>query len=234
MMHQDATPSPGLSSAALLRLLQLASPALPVGAYSYSHGLEWAVEAGWVRDEASAQSWMQGLLTHLLAKLDVPVLARLYAAWSAADYAAVEYWSYFLRASRESAELQDEDRQLGAALAQVLMQLEFTEAVHWARHPAVNFANLFALAAVRWAIPLRATTLAYLWTWLENQVAAAIKLAPLGQSAGQRILAHSLATITDAVDHGLQLNDDAIGGLCPGLGIASAKHQQQYTRLFRS
>lgn len=228
LFQQRANPT------ALLRLMQLVSPMLPVGAYSYSQGLEWAVQSGWVHDEASAAEWMQGLMTHNLGQLDVPVLARLHQAWRRHDREAVGYWSALLHASRESAELQNEDRQLGWALARVLNELEIGEAQHWLPHPAANFANMFALAAAVWNISLEETCLGYLWAWSENQTSAAMKLIPLGQSAGQRLLSRAIETIPAIVQSSLRVSDDEIGAFIPGLALASARHETQYTRLFRS
>lgn len=219
---------------ALLRLMRLTSPALPVGAYAYSQGLEWAVEQGWVRDEASAGGWMQGVLSHTLCQLDIPVLARLYAAWQRQDEQALEYWSAFLAASRESAELQCEDRQLGMALARLLGESGMAEAEKWTMHPRASFANLFALATLRWEIALPEACLGYLWAWSENQAAAAMKLVPLGQNAGQRLLVRVITIIPGVVQGGLRVEDDGIGAFAPGLALASARHETQYTRLFRS
>lgn len=230
----DTTDQGGLKHPALLRLMQLASPALPVGAYSYSQGLEWAVHQAWVHDEESAADWIQGLLNHTLCRLDVPVLAHFYNAWRRQDTPAVEYWSAFLHASRESAELQCEDQQLGRALARLLNELGIAEAKTWTAHPCASFANLFALAAARWTIPLPETAIGYLWAWVENQTTAAMKLIPLGQSAGQRLLSRATEIIPEAVQQGLQIADDEIGAFAPGLALASARHETQYTRLFRS
>lgn len=218
---------------ALLRLLQLSSPALPVGAYAYSQGLEHAVCAQWVQDEPSAQSWMLGLLRGGLARLDVPVLSRCYGAWQVNDEPALRHWSAFLHASRESAELQQEDRHLGRALARLLRDLGMDDAASAERLRA-GFAVMFALAAARWDIPLPMAAQAYLWTWMENQVAAAVKLVPLGQTAGQRILSQAVSEIPVAAEMGLALADDDIGFAAPGLAIGSALHETQYSRLFRS
>lgn len=218
----------------LLRLLQLSSPMLPVGAYAYSQGLEYAVHAGWVRDERTARAWIDGVLCECLARLDVPVLARLHHAWCAADDAAVHHWSNFLHASRESAELQREDRHLGQALARLLKDLDVGEAARWTAHPRASFAGLFALAAARWKIPLSMTTHGYLWAWVENQAAAAMKLIPLGQTAGQRILRGAASVMPRLVEAGLTLADDEIGYAAPGWALASALHENQYSRLFRS
>lgn len=228
------TDRPVLNHPSLLRLMQLASPTLPVGAYAYSQGLEWAVSQGWVRDEETAAEWIQGLLNHTLCHLDAPLLVRFYHAWQRQDMPAVEYWSTFLHASRESAELQCEDRQLGMALARLLNELGMSEAKNWLLHPAASFANLFTLAAVSWNIPLSETCAGYLWAWTENQTSAAMKLIPLGQSAGQRLLSRAIEIIPETVQRGLQITDDEIGAFAPGLALASARHEIQYTRLFRS
>lgn len=223
-----------MTDLALLRLLQLVSPALPVGAYAYSQGLEYAVDCGWVRDEATAGDWIQGLLEHGLACLDAPVLVRLHAAWTANDRAAVQHWNAELYAARETRELRLEDRQLGIALARLLGELGVPEAVAWRDAPQVCFATLFALAASRWDVGVQETLTGYLWAWSENQVMAATKLIPLGQTAGQRLLSRLQPGIARVAAAALQLTDDDIGGSLPGLAYASSRHETQYTRLFRS
>jgi len=223
-----------LSHPGLLRLLQLASPMLPVGAYAYSQGLEWAVECHWVHDEASAAGWIGGVLGQGPSRLDVPVLARLYRAWASDDVARVHHWSRLLDAARESGELQAEARQLGESLAVLLDQLGVHAARPWKEIEYTGFPTLFALAAVRFEVPLPEATLGYLWAWCENQVAAAIKLVPLGQAAGQRTLSTLIERLPAAAERGLALADDEIGALAPRLAIASARHETQYTRLFRS
>lgn len=233
-MVTTAIPMAEMYGAARLRLWQLISPALPVGAYAYSQGQEYAVQCGWVRDEATAAAWITGQVTHSLAALDIPVLARLYAAWQEGDMAALRRWCRFLLAARESAELLAEDRHLGASLARILADLDVTEAKAWQGDKDASFAAMFALAATRWGIPLREAAEGYLWAWCENQVAAAIKLVPLGQTAGQRMVSRVIPCIQDAVERGLRAEDDDIGATAPGVGIASALHETQYTRLFRS
>jgi urease accessory protein len=218
----------------LLRLLQLASPMLPVGAYAYSQGLEWAVESGWVRDEASAAGWIGGVLGQGPAQLEAPVLARLYRAWANDDLAQVHHWSRYLDAARESGELQAEARQLGESLAVLLTQLGVEAARDWKEIEYAGFPTMFALAAMHYRVPLPETALGYLWAWCENQVAAAMKLVPLGQAAGQRILSALIGQLPAAVERGLALTDDEIGVLTPRLAIGSARHETQYTRLFRS
>jgi urease accessory protein len=229
--HTEQIP---LADTALLRLLQLASPTLPVGAYAYSQGLEYAVEAGWVRDQTSASDWIRGVLGNVLAWTDLPALARLHAAWSAGDAMVAARWNVRLHALRETAELRAEDHHLGSALARLLHDLGVAAAGDWLEARPACFATLFALAATEWSIALRATLLGYAWAWAENQVAAAIKLIPLGQAAGQRVLSGLLPALSDAADTALSVEDQAVGRSMPGLVLASTRHARMYSRLFRS
>lgn len=219
---------------ASLRLWQLISPALPVGAFAYSQGLEYAIDQQWVEDEKSTQQWISGLLKYSLSSLEVPVLARAYKAWQKNDLNSVIHWNHFLQASRESNELLMEDRHIGSALQQLLRDLSIRQANQWPEDTQPSFAIMFALAAAHWSVTLNEACQGFLWSWCENQVAAAIKLVPLGQTAGQRILSGLIDDIPVAVENGLQLSDDEIGAAAQGLGIASALHETQYTRLFRS
>jgi urease accessory protein len=227
-----------LSSAGpLVRLLHLCSPALPIGTFAYSQGLEAATTAGWVRDEESARRWIVGLLESQLPALDLAVLARLWEAWGEDESAAprgVVTWSAFLRASRPSAELQLEERHLGAALARVLAGLGLPEASTWATRDDVTYATMFALAARRWEVPLAAAAQGFAFAWTEAQVSAAVRLVPLGQSAGQRILAAAAVGIPGAVERARALPAAEIGAASPRLALASAWHETQYSRLFRS
>ncbi len=219
---------------AALRLWQLISPTLPVGAYAYSAGLETAVARDWVSDEAGLQRWVVGQAGHLLAGVDLPALARLMRAWQAGDDAGVSRWSDWLRAARETAELRAEDEHLGRALARLLVALGEEDAAAWDAPGRVTWAMAFALAAVRWEVAEPSAAAGYLWAWLENQVAAGVKLIPLGQSAGQRVLFAAAAEVPGIVDDALARDDGALGASAPGLAIASSQHETQYTRLFRS
>jgi urease accessory protein len=219
---------------ALLRLLQLASPALPVGAYAYSQGQEWAVGAGWVHDATSLAGWLDDQLAHTLGRVDLPILARLYGAAERADDAALRAWSRQLVALRETRELVADDCDRGRALARLLRDLAITVAGPWVERADVPFATLTAIAAVTWQLPLEPTLYAYAWGWLENQVLAGVKLIPLGQVAGQRLLLGLAAHIPAAVTSALELGDDDLGGSLPIVALASSLHETQYTRLFRS
>jgi len=218
----------------LLRLLQLVSPGLPIGMYSYSQGMESAVNDGWIVTADYAENWLNGLLSEGLARVDAPVLARLYDAWQRNDYHAVDHWSQTLIACRETAELRSEDRQTGQALARLLDKLEIPEAQAWLRRPDATLATLFSLAAVRWQISKTDAIAGYLWGWLENQVLCAVKLVPLGQVAGQKLLMQLAAQLPELVQQAITISDDEIGGSVFGLALASSRHEMQYSRLFRS
>lgn len=223
-----------LSAPALLRLLQLVSPALPIGGYNFSQGLEYAIEAGWVRDEASALDWIAGLMHASVGTLDLPVLRRLHQAWSANDVETVDRWSRFLIASRETSELRAEDRHLGRSLAKVLAEAGVARAGGWQRRADATFATLFALGCTHWHVGMDQCAWGYLWTWAENQVLAAVKAVPLGQSAGQRMLDALIAQIPQVAQCAAAKEDEGIGSAAPMHLIASAAHETQYTRLFRS
>jgi urease accessory protein len=219
---------------ALMRLLQIVSPTLPIGAFAYSQGLEQTVAEGWVTDEAEATDWLLGLLGSSFATLDLPVLARLVVAWRAGDPTAVARWSAWLAACRPTRELRAEDRQLGAALARVLGALGIEEAEAWTTHLHVTHATMFALGAARFEVPLAAALAGYAFSWAEAITSAAVRLVPLGQSAGQRMLAAAGRAIPTVVQRALELPDDELGSAAPGQAIASARHETLYSRLFRS
>jgi urease accessory protein len=214
--------------------MQLVSPALPIGGFTYSQGLEYAVEAGWVTDVPGLQDWLLGQIEDTVACLEVPVLARLYHACVSRDLDALEEWSHYLLASRETAELRLEEQQRARALARLLVDLGVSDAKHWVTAMHHCQAAPYALAAVGWGIRLPEAALGYAWSWLENMVAAAIKLVPLGQTDGQRVQLALAESIPDAVKKGLALDDEQVGASAPALALASSLHETQYTRLFRS
>ena len=223
-----------LQNPSLLKLIRLTSPSLPIGGYSYSQGLEFAISSGWVHDAPTASDWIQGLLKNSLINLDIPVLKNLYKAWQGSILDRVDYWNKFLSASRDAFELQEEDRQMGKALARLLVDLDIEESRNYLSPPFGGFLTLFSLAAVKWDIPLNDAASGFLWMWVENKVLCAVKLIPLGQTDGQKILSALIETIAEVTKKGLNLSDDDIGYTAIGHGIASALHETQYTRLFRS
>jgi urease accessory protein len=213
----------------LLRLLHLASPALPIGAFHFSQALEYAVHAGWVCDAESTAAWIDGLANHALASLDLPALCRMYAAWQAADDAALRRWNDWLLAARETAELRAEERHLGAALVKVLRELQVMVPAE-----GYGYVAMFACACQRWSIELPHALQTYAWVWLENQVLAAVKLVPLGQSAGQRMLHALLPRIAQVAARAPQVTDEDMGTGALMQILASSHHETQYSRLFRS
>jgi Urease accessory protein UreF len=221
-------------SSRLLRLLHLASPALPIGAFHFSQGLEYAIEAGWVSDEATARDWISGLARESIGTLDLPILARLRRAWAVGDEHAIEHWNARIIASRETEELRAEDRHMGQALARILADLEIAPRDEQARLQRMSYPAVFARACAIWSIPEHETLQTYAWTWLENQTLAAVKAVPLGQSAGQRILHSLIEEIERIAARASQLGDDDIGTGSVMQAFASARHEEQYTRLFKS
>jgi urease accessory protein len=219
---------------ALLRLLQLASPALPIGAFNFSQGLEYAIEHGGVRTERDARDWILGLARHGMATLDVPMLLRLHAAWTDEDAARAHDLSAELFASRETMELRAEDLHLGQSLARILVEFGIAPAREWRRCDHTTHAAMFALAAAYSGVLAQDAATAFLWSWSENQVIAAVKLLPLGQTAGQRLLEEIRLQIPSFVALASELADEDLGTAAPLAVMASAWHETQYTRLFRS
>jgi urease accessory protein len=218
-------------SARLLRILHLASPALPIGAFHFSQGLEYAVEAGWVTDEPSSLAWITGIAQQAIGTLDLPVLLRLHRACSRGDEDGLRRWSRFLLAARETQELRAEDRHMGSALARILRELG---AAGSSSNLTPGYAEMFAIACVHWRIPEHEALQAYAWTWAENQVLCAIKLVPLGQSAGQRMLHALVPTLEGIATCAVAIDDEEIGACALMQGLSSARHESQYTRLFKS
>jgi urease accessory protein len=221
----------------LARLLQLASPALPVGAYSYSQGLEAAVDAGLVRDAASAQTWISDVLELSLASMEAPVLLRLMRAWSQADLAGVDHWNAYFLASRETAELRAETVQMGYSLTRLLSEIDEQDVSSFVQLQRISepaFPAAYACAAAHWQIESSSALIAYLWSWIENQVMAAIKTVPLGQTDGQKILLALGARLDDIAQAAAARNDQELGNFAPGLALLSSQHETQYSRLFRS
>jgi urease accessory protein len=221
----------------LVRLLQLASPMLPVGAYSYSQGLEAAVDRRIVRDAPTAAQWIGDMLDYSVARMEAPVLLRLIAAWRGRDFAAIDDWNALFLASRETSELRAETVQMGFSLRRLLAELAGANEearAHLARLEEIAFPTSFACAVAEWQISPEPALVAYLWSWLENQVMAALKALPLGQTDGQRMLL-TLGDRLDAIAARVALlADDELGSFAPGFAMLSSHHETQYSRLFRS
>jgi urease accessory protein len=228
---------------ALLTLLWLASPALPVGGFSYSEGLEAAIDAGLVHDEASASAWITDQLHLSLARADLAVVAQALPAWHALDCARLQALDAWSRQTRETAELRLQSEQMGRSLVEWLKTLQLPQftASHLAALPqalqAPTYPVAFALALslhTPASQPLDQALAAYAFGWAENMVQAALKGVPLGQSSGQRILLRLHHEIPLAVAHATALQDEGRQAFSPMLAILSARHETQYSRLFRS
>lgn len=221
----------------LARLLQLASPALPVGAFSYSQGLEAAVDAGVVHDAASTATWIGDVLELSISRTDAPVLIRLHRAWSDHDFGAAARWNALFLATRETSQLRAETVQMGFSLRRLLRDLALGDtATRDALEalPEVAFPVPYALAAAAWGIAPDDAVIGYLWGWLENQAMAAVKAVPLGQTDAQRLLADLAERLPRIAVEAAERSDDAIGNFTPRLALLASRHETQYSRLFRS
>ena len=220
----------------LVRLLQLASPALPVGSFSYSQGLEAAVEVGTVHDAATAQRWIGDLLEYVLPHGELAVLARLLRAVPD-DFHAFAHWHAWWRAARDTRELRAEAEQMGAAMVAWMRETGTLDPalVDWpARVAPITWPGAFTLACHADGLAHDAAAAAYAFAWLEGQTLAAIKLVPLGQAAGARLLRELGARVPHALEIAFAIDDDAVASFAPGLALACARHETQYSRLFRS
>lgn len=245
------------SDLSMLRLMHLCSVSLPVGGYSFSHGLEYAIDAAWVKTPLQVQQWIQLQIYHGLARVDLPIL-RL----AMAQPDRFQELNDLSLACRESKELRMTDLAMGEALHRLLPTLGVTpfvalpaasfvpqapmhHAVEGASQDisqtrkqlpqaAYSFVVLFAQACTQWNVPVHEACLGYLWSWVENQVAAASKLVPLGQTTAQTMIAALQPDIPEAVNQSTRIDEDEIGACLPGLAMASALHETQYSRLFRS
>jgi len=226
------------AAATRLYLMWLASPALPVGGFSYSEGLEAAVDAGLVSDEAGAAAWLRQQLELSLARSELPLAAEAHAAWGAHDAPRIGALQDWYRSTRENAEQRRQGEQMGRALLDWLRNSDWSAdprvAALAALRPAPGWPIAFALATVLAGADREDAALALAFGWAENMVQAATKSVPLGQAAAQRILAALAAAIPDAVQAALALPPDRRQCYAPMLAILGARHEAQYTRLFRS
>jgi urease accessory protein len=221
-----------VNAASLLHLLQFASPALPIGGYSYSQGLEAALEHGLVADANSARAWMVTYLHEVMAQWDGPLFWRLLKAFEARDAAAVALWSECFLASRDTAELRAETVQMGYSLTRLIAELGVADVTVLGEE--VSMPAAFACAVDALDIPHEEALLALLFTWLENQVLVCVKSVPLGQVAGQRLLLSLRPELERAAQTARTLPDEALSNWSPALSMLSMRHEVQHGRLYRS
>ena len=218
-------------------LLRLASPQLPIGGYSYSQGLEMAVENQWVVDPSSASRWISDQLLLNLARFEAPLLLAHCVAAAQDNWCQLLQLSHEHRASRETRELHQESRQMGYSLQQLLNglpELDRPARAFLAQTEEPHLALGWALAARAWRISPQDALAAWLWSWLENQLAVLMKTLPLGQQAAQRLTSELLPLLQEAQQHATDLDPQHIGSAAFGLSLASMAHERQYSRLFRS
>lgn len=225
-----------MQASSLIQLIWLASPALPVGGFSYSEGLESAVESAGVTSEDAAAGWISDQLHLTLARGDLAVMAQAIPAWRAGDLERIKQLNDWVLQTRETSELRAQTEQMGRSLIEWLRNHDGANAAHIQACAALppTYPVAFALAASQTAADARDCLLAYAFGWAENMMQAALKSVPLGQSAGQRILARLSREIPPAVETALTLPDDERQAFSPMLAILSSQHETQYSRLFRS
>jgi urease accessory protein len=214
----------------LLPLLWLASPALPVGGFSYSEGLEAAVDAGLVTGEAHAAEWLAHQLHLSLARADLWIVRHAVAAWRDADLQRIRELNDWMLRTRETSELRQQTEQMGRSLVEWLKAVR-PEAATRAPH-ALTYPVAWSLAAAAFDVAPRDALSAFAFGWAENMVQAAVRAVPLGQSAGQRILSRLAQEIPCAVDEAFECAEPQ--AFAPMLAILSSRHENQYSRLFRS
>lgn len=226
-----------MQAQALLHLLQLASPSLPIGAYSYSQGLEAALESGTVRDAESAKTWIAAALHQIVARFEAPVFWRLMQAFAERDADAVSAWNERFIAARDTAEFRAETIQMGYSLGKLAADLDICDppllAILQAQRE-LPLPTALACAAVALNVPPAEALLGMLFSWAENQVLVCVKSVPLGQVAGQRLLLSLQPEIAQAAQTAQTLADDELSNWSPGLSLLSMRHEVQYSRLYRS
>jgi urease accessory protein len=232
------------SSFSVLRLLQLASSTLPVGAYSYSEGLEFLVESQCIRSAAALQDWMTQELRCGALRMEAGVMVRAYCAAADRNGPSLLAWNVWWSAARDTEELRLQSWQMGRSLLRLLLDLDDpmqrdTLDKTWPPLRELfaqecNFAIAFGIVAAVWQIEPTDALLGYLQSWATNLTSAGIKLIPLGQTAGQQLLLNLEAEIRAAAAEILRMPDEALESCGWGLSLASMAHETLYSRLFRS
>jgi urease accessory protein len=219
----------------LLYILQLASPTLPVGAYSYSEGLEMLVENGAIANQENLKHWLEAELRYGAIRLEAAVMVRAAQSVTIGDIEALCRWNMWLSAARETQELRNSSWQMGRSLIQLLgkLQPQILPIANAVGNPC-NYAIAFGIATAHWQVNIQAALLGYLHSWASNLITAGVKLIPLGQTAGQQLLLELQPLFSAAALEILALEDDELGCCSWGLSLASMQHETQYTRLFRS
>ncbi|MGD1923492.1 MAG: urease accessory protein UreF [Paracoccaceae bacterium] len=213
----------------LYKLTSWLSPAYPVGAYTYSHGLEWAIHAGDVGDASTAESWIAACLEHGAGRSDAILLVQDHGAASAGDSTYLREVSELAFALAPSSERLLEPKAQGAAFSEVTQTAWGADA--WTRSP---YTVALGAAAAQHGIPAKQTVEMFLHAYASNLVSACVRLVPLGQSEGQQIIAHLMPLVEMVSAEALTSDLDDLGSIAIRADIASMKHETQDVRLFRS
>ena len=225
--HTEITDNPAM----LFQLLRFSSPSLPIGSFAWSQGLESAIELGWLKDSDDLYDWLLAVLEHSFLQQELPLLLRLLNSEKQIDLAR---WNDRCLAMRESAELRMEDIQTGRALLQLARSLNVSLVKEWPVKNDIAYLTAFALMCRHYCIPFAGAATGFMWSWIDNQIAAAIKLFPLGQTAGQLLIEKLAPAIPAIIESAQQVADGDIGISLPGQVMASMLHESQYSRMFRS
>lgn len=225
----------GQTPLALMRLLQLSSSNLPVGGYSFSQGLEYAIDANWLNSPEDVRTWIEQVCLATLLHSDLPLISRLHSAYQQRNWDQFDHYNDLALAIRETKELLLADLAMGEAL----LRLAKSTAVplppsYQLPRVRMSFVSIYSIMACHMHIDLSAASTGYGWTMVENQVLAATKLLPMGQTAAQIMLTDLSEKLHDSFAQSQQVTDEQIGLNLPGLAMASAQHELQYSRLYRS
>jgi urease accessory protein len=229
-----------LSAPSLLQLMWLASPALPIGGFSYSEGIEAGVDSGFITTFSIANVWLVDQLHLSLARADLAVVAKAIPAWRRGDLARIDELNGWVQQTRETSELRLQTEQMGRSMLDWLRkQPSFHVNFHVDENEqyflkSPTYPLVFALAASSTQASVRDCLMSFAFGWAENMTQAAVRSVPLGQTDGQRILANLTEHIPAAVDAAMRLQDSERQAFSPMLAILSSQHETQYSRLFRS
>jgi urease accessory protein len=232
--RREAAPQ-ATDAMSLARLMTWLSPAFPVGGFSYSHGLEWVVETGQLRDAARLGDWIEDVLVHGAGRSDAIFLAHAWRAVSAGNAVRLEEVAALAAAFAVSAERRLETLAQGTAFL-AAVQAVWPQPALAALQDANEVAYPVAVGACAAAhgLPLRATAQAFTQAFAANLVSAGVRLIPLGQTDGLRVLARLEGLLVASVEQALVMHLADVGGATILVDIASMRHETQYTRLFRS
>ena len=221
----------------MLNLLRLSSQSLPTGAFSYSQGMEWLVDTKRIDDESSVFEWVASILHGPYVNYELPILRELYEAWRVGDHETLNILNLDYLNSRETFEIQKETLQMGYALREVIHEMNIASDDATAcltQIDQLTFVTGFSFCSYKIGLTIEEMLSSHVWSFIENQILVAIKAVPLGQSAGQRLLNQLIPSGNSAISKSMEISSDNWANFSPLQAISSAKHETQYSRLFRS